>query len=88
MQPTQFELQIEDFVTIDDSWENQDSFWCAFREGYFRNISTGNCAFWENDWWTIGKVTKNQYGSYDLISSFGSKMYKTESEAFKAIENQ
>ena len=80
MEALEFNLQIDMFRTNDDEWENQDSFWCAYNEGSFRETSSGNCKKWEDDWWHIGKVQKNQYNSYDLIQGTN-RLYRTEEEA-------
>lgn len=87
MEPTTFELQIETFSTNDDNWESMDSFWCAFKEGAFRSTESGNCTKWEDDYWHIGKVLKNEpYNCYDVISM--GNIFRTEEEALKAIENK
>lgn len=84
METLKFTLQIDMFRTNTDEWESQDSFWCAFNEGAFREDSSGNCKTWEDTWWHIGKVEKNRYNSYDLVQGTG-KIYKTEEEALEAL---
>lgn len=86
MQQVEFNLQIEMFLTNNDNWEKQDTFWCAYNEGYFRNTSTGNCNKWEDKWWRIGKVEKNRYNSYDLIQEHDNRIYNTDDEALKILE--
>lgn len=86
MENITFNLQIESFLTVDDSWENEDSFWCVFNKGYFRSTKTGNCISWEDDYFQIGKVEKNQYNSYDLIEETN-KIYRDSDEALKVLSS-
>jgi hypothetical protein len=85
MESLKFNLQLENFTTVDDEWENQNSFWCAFSDGYFREESSGNCKEWNCEWWHIGKVEKNKYNSYDLVKGVN-KVYKTVDEALEALK--
>lgn len=56
MESLKFNLQIDMFRTNNDDWENEDSFYCVFNEGHFRDTSSGNCYKWGNDYWNIGKA--------------------------------
>jgi hypothetical protein len=85
MSPQEFVLQIEMFLTNTDTWETQDSFFCAFNEGFFRSLTNGNCFIWKDNYWHIGKVEKNNYNSYDLVIA-DPHVYRTEDMALKALE--
>jgi len=80
-----FNLQIEMFRTINDNWENQEVFWCAFNEGYFRDDQSESCIKWSNDWWHIGKVKVNRWNSHDVIET-SNKVFRTEEEACAYLE--
>lgn len=84
MESLTFNLQIDMFVTNTDEWENQDSFWCAFNSGAFRELQSGNCYSWESKRWHIGKVEKNRYNSYDLVESTNDSL-RTDDEALAKL---
>ena len=60
MEAVNFILQICDFKTNTDEWEELETFDCAFNSGYFKDTSSGNCKAWESDVWHTGKVRRNQ----------------------------
>lgn len=88
MEALSFILQVDMFRTLNDDWERQICFYYAFNEGYFKEISSGNCYKWNDaKYWHIGKVEKNQYNSYDVIVLTG-KSYKNEDEACLALDTK
>ncbi len=88
MESITFELQITEFVTNDDSWENLDLFWCIFNSGFFKNTSNGYCTEWEDKgYWHIGQVQENSQKSYDVVQMPGN-VYRSQEEALNAIEDE